>query len=263
MKPYLAVVAARFRVHVQYRAAALAGAGTQLFWGLIRVMIFEAFYRSSTAVQPISMAQVASYVWLSQATFAMLPDHVEAEIRDTIRDGNVASELLRPVDIYWVWYCRCLSFTLIPTLMRCFPILLLAGLFFGLKPPPSAAAAAAAGAALLGAMLLSSAITALVSIGLLWTISGEGIARLSFAAAYLFSGMMLPLPLFPDWLRAIAVALPYHGVIDVPFRLYLGHIPPSAAPAALAAQAGWIVALVLAGRLLLKRGLTRLVVQGG
>ena len=30
----------------QNRAAALAGMFTQLFWGLIRIMIFEAFYRS-------------------------------------------------------------------------------------------------------------------------------------------------------------------------------------------------------------------------
>ena len=36
MRPYWAVLSARFRMLLQYRAAALAGLGTQVFWGLIR-----------------------------------------------------------------------------------------------------------------------------------------------------------------------------------------------------------------------------------
>ena len=35
--PYLAIFGARFRMMLQYRAAALAGMATQLFLGLIRV----------------------------------------------------------------------------------------------------------------------------------------------------------------------------------------------------------------------------------
>ncbi len=51
---YCAILSARFRMLLQYRAAAFAGFVTQLFWGLIRVMIFSAFYRSSNAPQPMT-----------------------------------------------------------------------------------------------------------------------------------------------------------------------------------------------------------------
>ncbi|MDT7580304.1 MAG: hypothetical protein QOK35_1568, partial [Pseudonocardiales bacterium] len=34
MKPYWAVLSARFRTLLQYRAAAMAGVGTRVFWGL-------------------------------------------------------------------------------------------------------------------------------------------------------------------------------------------------------------------------------------
>ena len=40
MRAYTAVMSARLREALQYRAAAVAGMVTQLFWGLIRVMIF-------------------------------------------------------------------------------------------------------------------------------------------------------------------------------------------------------------------------------
>ena len=67
MSAYVAVVKARFRMLLQYRTAALAGFGTQLFWGLIRVMLFDAFYRSSSAPQPMSYPQTVTYLWLVQA----------------------------------------------------------------------------------------------------------------------------------------------------------------------------------------------------
>jgi len=49
LQPYAAVVGMRFRMLLQYRAAALAGLWTQLVFGLVLIMIYEAFYRSSSA----------------------------------------------------------------------------------------------------------------------------------------------------------------------------------------------------------------------
>jgi ABC-2 type transport system permease protein len=109
MHPYLAIVSARIRMLLQYRAAALGGMSTQLFWGLIRVMVFEAFYRSSTASQPMTYPEVVNYVWLGQALFAMLPWSIDQEIRGKIRDGSVAYELVRPLDLYSFWFSRALG----------------------------------------------------------------------------------------------------------------------------------------------------------
>jgi ABC-2 type transport system permease protein len=82
MSAYAAILRARFRTLLQYRAAAAAGFSTQLFWGLLRVMIFGAFYRSSTAPQPMSYQETVNYLWLTQALFAMLPWSVDADVRD-------------------------------------------------------------------------------------------------------------------------------------------------------------------------------------
>ncbi|MBI4872181.1 MAG: ABC-2 family transporter protein, partial [Candidatus Riflebacteria bacterium] len=199
----MAFLGARARVLLQYRAAAFAGLVTQLFWGLIRVMIFEAFYRASTATQPMSLEQVVTYVWLGQAVFAMLPWNVEPEIREMIRSGNVVYELLRPVDLYGLWFTRSLALRLVPTALRAVPLALAAALALGLQPPASFEAGLTSAAALGLALLLAAAVTALLSVLLLWTIAGEGLARLSFAAVYVFSGLIVPLPLFPDALRAV------------------------------------------------------------
>ena len=260
---YWAVVSARFRTLLQYRAAALAGLGTQLLWGLIRVMIFEAFYLSTTASQPMDVADVITYVWLTQALLGMLPWNVDPDIRALIRSGGVSYELLRPLDLYSHWYSRALALRTAPTLLRSIPLLAAAGVFLGMQAPASWAAAGAFSVAILAALLLSCAITSLLNISLLWTVSGDGIAAIGSAAVVLFSSMLVPIPFFPDWAQPVINALPFGGLVDTPFRLYLGHIPPGDLLSHLAQQLVWVVALVVLGRWVLSRGLRRLVVQGG
>jgi ABC-2 type transport system permease protein len=263
LRPYWAVISARFRMLLQYRAAAIAGFATQIFWGWIRVMIFEAFYRSSSAAQPMTVQEVVNYVWLGQAMLMLLPMQLDGEIRAMVRSGSVAYELLRPLDLYNFWYSRALAGRAAPLALRAIPLLLLAWLFFGLQPPPSWACGAAWLISTLSALFLAAAIGTLLNISLLWTISGEGIAQTVPTAVVIFSGLIIPLPLFPDWAQPFLNALPFRGLADVPFRLYTGNLPPAQLLPLLAQQLAWTAALVLLGRWMLARGARRLVVQGG
>jgi ABC-2 type transport system permease protein len=261
--PYRAVLAARFRVLLQYRAAAAAGLATQIFWGFIRVMIFTAFYQATTAQQPMTLEEVVNYVWLGQALILLLPFQVDADIKSMVNSGGVAYELLRPVDLYNLWYTRAIAIRCAPTLLRAVPLLACATLFFGLRLPPSPVAAVGWLVVMLGAVLLSAALTNLMNISLLWTVSGEGVSRLMPTVAYLFSGMILPLPLYPDWAQAVLDFLPFRGLGDVPHRVYFGHLSASEIPYLFAHQMIWTTAFVLLGRWLLRRAAHRLVLQGG
>ncbi len=263
MKPYLAILSSRFRVLLQYRAAALAGIGTQLFFGIVRMMIFDAFYRSSTAPQPMTREEVITYIWLGQAFLLITMLDVDRDVAAMIRTGNVAYELTRPLDLYSLWFARAVSGRAAPIAMRALPILILGGLFFGLQPPASAASAALFAVALFEGLLLAASIIALMTISMVWTISGEGISRLAPPLIFFFSGINVPLPLFPDWMQGIFAVLPFRGLIDTPFRIYMGHLNGPEAVTALAQQFAWIIALIVIGRTILTRSLRRLVVQGG
>jgi ABC-2 type transport system permease protein len=271
LRPYRAIVSARFRMLLQYRAAALAGLWTQIFFGLVLLMIYEAFYRSTPVRQPMTFAEIVSYVWLGQALLAMLPWNADAEIRAMVRSGAVAYELCRPIDLYSLWYARALALRTAPTVLRAVPMCLIAAVIlpliglddWRLASPPSLGAAVAFGATLVCTLLLGCALTTLINITLLWTISGEGAVILLATLVTFLSGMIIPLPLFPDWAQPIIRALPFAGLVDLPFRVFTGHIPPGAAVSVLQHQIFWTIAIVLFGRWLLSRGMRRVVVQGG
>jgi ABC-2 type transport system permease protein len=271
LRPYVAIVSARFRTLLQYRAAAVAGVWTQLFFGLVFLGVYEGFYRSSNHTPPMAFAQVVSYVWLGQALWAMLPWNADAEVKAMVRSGAVAYELCRPVDLYGLWYARAVAWRTAPTVLRAVPMVIVAAFclpLIGLEewrlaPPASFASGVAFAAALVCTLLLGCALTTLINISLLWTLNGEGFALLMAAMVTFFSGMIIPLPLFPDWAQPIVQALPFAGLVDLPSRVFTGHIPPHAAVSVLQHQLLWTIALVVFGRWLLSRGMRRIVVQGG
>ncbi len=263
MTSYWAVASARFRELLQYRAAAVAGMGTQLFWGLIRVMIFEAFYRSSGASHPMEIAEVMTYVWLGQAFLALLPWNLDLNLRAQIRSGGVGYELLRPVDLYSYWFSRSLAWRTAPTLLRAPLLIAFAFIVMDMGTPPSWASTGAFILSMLGAVLLSAAISTLFNITILWTLSADGMLGLAPAIVTILSGMIVPIPLYPGWAQTILNILPFRGLVDVPFRLYLGHFPPGDLPMLLAHQLIWTAAIVILGRWVLARGLRQAVIQGG
>ena len=256
---------------LQYRAAALGGLWTQIFFGLVLLGIYEAFYQSTTRPQPMRFDEIVSYIWLGQALLAMLPWNADADVRAMVRSGAVAYELCRPIDLYNLWYARAVAWRTAPTVLRALPMCLIAGVglpLIGLEEwrlaaPPSLASAAAFGAVLVCTLLLGCALTTLINISLLWTVSGEGAVIILTAIVTFFSGMTIPLPLFPDWAQPIVLALPFAGLVDMPFRVYTGHIPPDAVASVLRHQLLWTAAIVILGRFLLARGLRRVTVQGG
>ncbi len=267
MRAYLSVVRLRFLLLLQYRVAAVAGISTQFFFGLLRVMVLDAFYRSSAATQPMTFAQTVTYIWLGQAMLGMLPWSGDREIQDLVRSGNVAYELCRPLDLYNLWFSRSVALRTAPTLMRAIPVFLAASLLmppeYRLQAPPTIAHGVAWLLSTCGAIVLSAALTNLFSIALLWTISGEGLIRMLPPVVTLLSGLVVPLSLFPGWLQPALRFLPFAGIVDTPFRFFTGNLAPAAVLPWLGHQLGWAVVLVIFGRYLVARGMKRVVVQGG
>ncbi|MBF8264093.1 MAG: hypothetical protein HW387_1758 [Parachlamydiales bacterium] len=263
MNGYWAIFQMRIKVLFQYRAAAVAAMMAQLFWGILMTMIFRAFFSSTSNPEPITLSQSITFIWLGQALLQLLPWTIDRELEAQIKNGNVVYELVRPLDLYALWFVRSMSLRIIPTLMRCVPIFLVAGLFFDLEPPVSWGAGGIFCLSIICAVFLSSAITTLVLISLFWTLSGEGIQRLLPHLSLFLSGVSLPLPLFPQWMQLFLSIQPFRGIMDIPCRFYTGVIPVAHAWKYIGFQLFWIAILVWFGQFLMKRATHRFVIQGG
>jgi len=268
---YIAVISARYRTLLQYRAAAIAGFVTQLFWGGIAIMVLMAFYALSTEAQPMTLTQVVSYIWLGQALLGMLPWSVDKEIESMILKGDISYELARPLDLYNFWFCRTIALRTATTTLRSIPMIVFAMVVlpllgfddWALQLPASLLSFCVFLVSLLCALLLAVSFTMIMHVVLVYTLSGDGLNRVLPSFTIILSGNMLPLPLFPDWLQPFLDIQPFRGLVDVPFRIYTGNIPALTAGPDILHQLVWSAVFIAMGRWMLSRSMGRVVIQGG
>jgi len=266
LKAYLSLVRLRFAVNLKYRAAAIASFFTNFFFGFVRVMVYQAFYVLTSNTQPLTLEQAVTYTWLTQISFRMMPWAGDNEVIAMIRTGNVAYELCRPLDLYFIWYARLISQKFVPFLFTGVPMFCIVSLLPGayrMDLPVSVAAGLAWVGATFLALLLGCAVGNLMTLSTLWTLAGDGMTRIVPTIIMVFSGLLVPLAYFPDWSQTLLKVLPFAGLVDIPFRFYLGTLPAAAFWQFALLEIGWTVALVLLGIHLLRLALKRVVVQGG
>ena len=83
------------------------------------------------------------------------------------------------------------------------------------------------------------------------------------SVAIFFSGMTLPLVLFPGWLGTVAEAMPFAGFLQVPADIWLGRHQGIEILGYLGFQVAWIVVLLGCCHLTLRAATRKVVVQGG
>ncbi|MFJ2947739.1 ABC transporter permease [Streptomyces sp. NPDC087226] len=260
---YLSVAVGGFRRYASYRAATAAGVFTNTVFGLILVYTYLALWDERPGLGGYDQAQAVTYVWLGQclyATLAIQGGGAEKELMERIRTGEVAVDLYRPVDLQLWWLAGDVGRAAFQLLGRGLVPFLFGSLFFTMALPTEAAVWLAFAVTLVLAAVVSFALRYLAALCVFWLMDGMGIGQVLMITGVFFSGMVLPLNVFPGTLGEVVRVLPWAAQIQVPADVLMGETDPSAA---FAFQAAWAVALLAAGRLLQSVATRRVVVQGG
>lgn len=263
---YAVVAAGGFRRYATYRIATVAGIFTNTVFGFIMAYTYVALWDERPQLGGYDMPQALTYVWLGQAllmTCAMMGGGFEDELMERIRTGDVAVDLYRPIDLQLWWLAGDLGRAAFHLLGRGIVPMLLGSMAFELALPTSPGIWPAFLVSVALGVVVSFAIRYLVALSAFWLMDGAGAAQIAFLAGMFFSGLLLPLNLFPGLLGEVARALPWSALLQVPADVFLGRRTGWGLVRAYGFQAGWALALLLVGRLMQSAATRRVVVQGG
>jgi ABC-2 type transport system permease protein len=188
---------------------------------------------------------------------------LERHVGERIREGLIATDMLKPVDMSGLFLFQSLSDGLFQSL---FALSALAVAVLALGPallPASAQAAALTLPSLALAALLQFYVCFLFVQMIFLTHSNYGAFSTRMVLHNAFAGVFAPLEAYPDALRTLAQWLPFHHVIYTPIALWQGRLSGSAAWGALGGQLLWLAALFFLSRWSFDRIRRGLSIQGG
>ncbi|MGI6665020.1 MAG: ABC transporter permease [Christensenellaceae bacterium] len=252
---------------LQYRLAAWAGISTQFAWGFLTILLYRAFYKADAAAFPMTFSQFSCYIWLQQAFLALFMGwYYDPAIMDSIANGNVSYELVRPMNLYAMWYTKNVAVRVARVVLRCLPILLVAAFLpapYGMTLPPDFAQGAGFLLSMVLGLFVVVSFSMFVYIIIFYTLTPSGVRTIAISVTEILTGALIPLPFMPETFRKILEFTPFAFMQDLPFRIYSGHVAGNAMIEALLMQFAWALILTLLGYLWMRRALKRVVVQGG
>ncbi|MCX7413177.1 MAG: ABC-2 family transporter protein [Planctomycetia bacterium] len=241
---------------------------TQVF---LWTAVFAATSRSDIA--GYSRTDIVAYYLLTMVTraFSSMPG-LAGGIARSIRDGSVKKYLVQPVDYVSFLLAARIAHKLVYYAVALLPF---AGVFYicrGYFPPlPDAVTIAAFVAALGMSFLLGFFMEATLGMLGFWFLEVSSIIFAYMLVQYLLSGHMFPLDMLSGiqtGITGVSVAdlvrwLPFEYTAYFPAAVWLGKVRGAELVRSLAIEAGWVVAMAVACRIVWRRGTRRYSAFGG
>lgn len=267
MKSYISLFKIKLISALQYKAAALAGISTQLFFGFVFIMVYLTFYESNDTNYPMEVNHLINYLWLNQAFFSLVYIWLkDKEFLSMIKNGNIAYELCRPINFYFKWYFSMYASRIANVALRFLPVILIAFLLpspYNMTLPPTFITLIVFIISLFISSVLVTSITMLYHIITIYTLDEKGVISFLMVFGEIFSGGTVPIVFFPKTLQFIAKLLPFQYICDLPFRIYSGNISLNDSFSVLLGGVVWTIVIIIFGYLLSRKALKKASVQGG
>ncbi|MGI8614187.1 MAG: ABC transporter permease [Nocardioidaceae bacterium] len=263
---YGAVATRGFRRYATYRSATVAGIFTNTVFGVIIAYTYLALWHARPNLGGYGAAQALTFVWVSQSLImpvGLFGGGIVEEYAERVRSGAVAVDLHRPVPLLGIRLAEDLGRAAYHLLSRGVAPTVVGALAFTLAWPRTAPTWGLFAASVLLAVVIGFAIRYLLGLLAFWVIDTTGFAALLTISQIFFSGMALPLVVFPSGLRALSDALPFRCLVQVPLDVLLREDTGAAALPLIGVQVLWAAALLGVGGALTRAAVHKVVVQGG
>jgi viologen exporter family transport system permease protein len=264
LHPSWALAGAGFRRWSTYRQAAVAGVFVNTVFGVIKLSILLGVADSAGGtVAGYDAESLSTYTWMSQGMIAVVLIFGWTELADRVRTGDIAVDLARPVDLQLAWLAADLGRAVWGLVSRALVPIAFGAVFFGFALPSNRWMLALLPVSLALAVVVSFACRFMLNLVAFWITEIRGLVVFYVLLSGMLGGHLIPVQLFPDWLRTVALATPFPAMIQWPINLVTGQTEGWAAVGLVVAQLGWAVVLLVLGRVVLARATRKLVVQGG
>lgn len=262
-RAYGAMAAMMPKLFLAYQFQIWFNVAMEIITLVITVAFWRAVFAGQATVGGLTAVETLNYVMLARIFHdGAYATSMLREFGGLMREGGIQIALLRPLDFQGSMYVQKLALLGLNVMMR-FPLAIVAWLLFGLQWPAEPVVWAAAAVTLLLGHTVMFGFDWILACAAFYTTDAWGLATARQGLVLFFSGMLLPLAIMPQWLRAIAGVLPFSQAVYLPVSVLSGLTPLGELPRIWLLQLAYVVVLLVASRLVFRRAVLVVTVQGG
>jgi ABC-2 type transport system permease protein len=259
--PYVEFAKKAFAREATYRMEVLTEIGSLVLRVYILRSLWTALYAQNAAPINLPLHSMITYATVAMLMSLILEVDGTRLIREKIREGTIATDLMKPISVPLYFFSDGLGQTILHAFLV-IPSLLCALLLVRIDVPSPGTFAAFLLAFLIG-YGVNFFLNFLMNSIAFWTLETFAAQLIVRWASDLLSGQIIPLTLFPGIVGRIVFALPFAAIYSTPLLIYVGVIPQSQWGPSIAAQVGWLALFASASSLVWRAASNRVVIQGG
>ncbi|MDE7430526.1 MAG: ABC-2 family transporter protein [Lachnospiraceae bacterium] len=262
MRVYAEFALKKFQDRMAYRLDVFMGIINTIISIVVYCCIYRALYAGAGNVDGITFQMVATNFVISLG-LSLAFDFDEMFLQYKVHDGSIANEFLKPVNFKLRMLAENVGNGIFKLVFNFIPALIFGIVFIDLCAPKSVGSLVAMVFSVMLGYLVLWLISFIVQTWCFWLFSVWGIITIKNVFVNILSGSMLPIWFMPSVLRKIVSFTPFESIYFTPVRIYLGELTGADILYSMAVQVFWIILLSVIGNQFWKRGVKKLVVQGG
>ena len=262
MRVYIEFALKKFQNKMAYRLEFFMGIVNTIMIIVVYLCIYKALYGSSNQIDGITFSMVATNFVISQGLSNAF-HYNEMFLQDKIHDGSITNEFLKPVSFILRMLSENMGEGLFKICFNFFPALLFTACYTKLSAPRSLGSLVLMMVSVLLGYLILWLISFIIQTWSFWLFSVWGIITIKNVFVNILSGTLLPLWFMPTILQKIIAFTPFESIYFTPVQIYLGELSGTEILLKMAVQLLWIFILGGIATFFWKKGVKKLVVQGG
>lgn len=263
LKKYLYVMKTQILKSIAYNYSVYGNILMQTIIMITASFFWKALYANSSNVGGVDVESMITYTVVSSMLSVVMFTNVERRIQNSVKLGTVATDLMKPINLFQVYFAEDMGTVIALLFQNLIPIFLIGS--FVIKVPVMADVNLLPYflSSVFASVMINWLVAALFGMIAFTAIEIDALIQVKKHLLRLLSGSIIPLWFFPESIRKVLELFPFVYIYQLPISIYIGRDSAAVIRRQILVQYVWLGILMVLF-LFVQRSVTKKVmVQGG
>ena len=263
MKKYLYVIKTQIIKSMTYEFNVYGNIIMQTIIMITSAYFWRALYKGQGMVGDVDAESMLTYVVLSSVLSVLLITNVERRIEKSVEKGTVATDLMKPINLFGVYFAEDIGAVIALVFQNMLPILIIGSLMIRVPVMADVHDLPLFLISVIESFLINWFIAALFGMIAFTAVNIDALIQVKKHLLRLLSGSIIPVWFFPAGVARVLESLPFVYIYQLPLSIYIGRGTRAEHLRQMGIQSIWLVILAAAFLIAQKKAAGKVMVQGG